>query len=164
MQQLFQKFLETVPYVILSDLEGYQYWQRRKWWISQTTCSKVWRNHSGNYPAPKFEEVNQEIIPAGWCLIRLSSQGLKKKHLSLHSYKIKAVHEVKPSSSVKHTVGGFSTFLAVRTFLTSHSSQMRNTSNHQVISTVKTHMCGVHMSSKSHCCMISRLVLVLVPM
>jgi len=86
-RQLIQKFKEPVPSVMLPDLVGHQHWQRRKYWISQTACSKVRRSPSRTYPSRLVSHMARSIQ--------------LKKRIRLHPYKITAVHELKPGDSAK---------------------------------------------------------------
>jgi hypothetical protein len=86
--QIWKASRKPVVCVKLPDLEGHQYWQSRKCWISQTACSKAQRSLSGNYPSRLVSHIAWPIQ-------------LKKKRLGLHSYNSTAVHELKPGSSAK---------------------------------------------------------------
>jgi hypothetical protein len=83
----FRNSRKPVPSVTLPDLVGHQHWQRRKYWISQTACSKVRRSPSRSYPSRLVSHMARSIQ--------------LKKRIRLHPYKITAVHELKPGDSAK---------------------------------------------------------------
>ena len=73
--------------VTLPDLEGHQYWQRRKCWISDRILQSLKKS---------IRKLSQQVgVSYG-----MSHTALKKL-LFLHPYKITAVHELKPGDSAK---------------------------------------------------------------